>query len=74
MKATNLITEVSLEFDEHTTPEWACAYGYCEENNLMSALFAACQDNTTEAFYKTLPFTYGKQTVACGDWAARRES
>ena len=49
------------------------AYAYCEENNLMSALFAACQDDKTEYFYKTLPFTYGKQTVACGEWVTRME-
>lgn len=72
MKAFNLLTNEEHHFDEHTTPEWACAYGYCEEHCLMSALFAAAQDMRLEEFYKTLPFTYGARSLACGDWAAAR--
>lgn len=69
MRTFNLSTGAEVYFDEHTTPEWACAYGYCEENNLMSALFSAAQDLRFEEFKATLPFTYGQRSVACGDWA-----
>ena len=46
------------------------AYGYCEDNHLMSALFSAAQDLRLAEFFKGLPFTYGRHSVACGDWAA----
>ena len=69
MRTFNLSNEQERFFDEHTTAEWACAYGYCEENNLLSALFSAAQDLRLPEFYKTLPFIYGKRSVACGNWA-----
>lgn len=75
----NLVTAVNLEtweihhFDEKTTPEWAVAYGYCEQNNLMSALFSAAQDMRLAEFFKTLPLTSFERKTGfgayCGDWA-----
>jgi hypothetical protein len=74
MRAFHLTQNVEHIFDENTAPEWAVAYGYCEENNLMSALFAAAHGMRLLAFYKTLPFTYGQKSIACGDWAALLEN
>ena len=68
--ATNLKTGVGISFDTETTALWAVCYGYCDENNLMSALFASAQENRFLEFAKTLPVTVGKQSIACGDWAA----
>jgi hypothetical protein len=68
--ATNLKTGVEQSFDSATTALWAVCYGYCEENNLMSALFASAQGNKFLDFAKTLPVTVGKRSIACGDWAA----
>jgi len=70
MKAFNLHTNQEIHFDASTTPEWAVAYGYCAENNLMSALFKSAQDKKFPEFLKTLPTTRGQVSIACGDWAA----
>ena len=73
--AMNLATGDKLIFDEGTTPEYAVAYGYCGEKNLMSWFFTSVQDAAkqklaTPLWREKLNFTYGERTVACGDWAA----
>lgn len=70
MKSVNLSTLEELYFDENTTALWAVCYGYCEEHNLMSALFASAQDKKFEDFAKKLPVMYGKKTASAGDWTA----
>ncbi len=70
MKARNVLTDIDFEFDKRTTPEWAVAYGYCEEHNRMSELFSAAQDGQFIEFAKTLPLVFGDFTVSCGDWVA----
>lgn len=71
MYAFNILTDEEIHFDDATTAEWAVAYGYCEENNLMSILFHHCHDKTLPQFYKKLPMIYGRFSVGCGDWAAK---
>ena len=70
MKSVNLSTLEELSFDKSTTPLWAVCYGYCQDNNLMSALFAAAQDMKFERFAEKLPVVYGEKTVSVGDWTA----
>ena len=70
MKSVNLSTLEEFSFDESTTALWAACYGYCQENNLMSALCAAAQDMKFEKFAETLPVIYGEKTVSVGDWTA----
>lgn len=70
MKTYNLATGIEMDFDSKTASVWAVAYGYCEENNLMSWLFSHAHNNTLEEAYKKLPITIGKHSIACGDWAA----
>lgn len=70
MKAINLRTGATVEFDRNTTAAYAVAYGYCEENGLLSALFQACHNNGVAAFLETLPIVYGAASVGCGDWVA----
>lgn len=67
--AHNLLNDNTVSFDANTTPLWAVCYAYCEENHLMSALFASAQDLRFEEFAKTLPVTEGAKTIACGNWA-----
>lgn len=68
MKAVNLLTDSECIFDKNTTPEWAVVYGYCEENNLMSELFAAAHAGKFDP--SNYPITRGEKTVACGNWVA----
>ena len=67
----NLATFDKMSFMDDISSEWAVAYAYCENNNLMSWLFNNRWDNTLEKAYKELPMIYGKLTVACGDWACK---
>ena len=71
MYAFNILTDEEIHFDGRTSAEYAVAYAYCEENNLMSTLFSHCLSLTLQEFYKTLPMIYGRQSVGCGDWAAK---
>lgn len=68
MRAINLINNKSFHFDKNTTPEWAVAYAYCAEKNMISWLFQETQNNND--IYQKLPMIYGKKTVACGDWCS----
>lgn len=70
MYAINLATGAEVHFDKATTPEWAVAYGFCEENSKLSWLFHSCRENDGE--WQKLPFVYGKTSVSLGDWAAKR--
>lgn len=70
MKTYNLKDDREMSFDANTTSAWAVAYGYCEDNNLMSWLFRNAQDNTLEAAFKELPIKVCKHSISCGDWAA----
>jgi hypothetical protein len=62
-----------MEFDEHTDRLYAVVYAYCEENNLMSALFAAIHDNKLHDFIAKhkLPVFYGARSICCGDFATK---
>ena len=71
MYTFNALTDQEVIFDDRTSPEYAVAYAYCEENNLMSTLLYHCHALTLPEFYKTLPMIYGKQSVGCGDWMAK---
>lgn len=80
--AYNKKTGVTIYFDPNTAPEWAAAYGYCEDSrrrfpsfsNLQSALFAAAQDYTLADFYPKLPLVYHPDgRVSCGDWTSGTE-
>ena len=68
-KAFNLLDNREVEFDKRTTPQWAVAYAYCEQENRLSWLFQSCLDNDGD--WQKLPFQYGKHSVALGDWAAK---
>ena len=71
IKVFNLLTDETLHFDDDVKygPEWAVAYAWCEEHNYMSLLFSHFHDGTFAEFFKTLPVTRGKQSIACGDFA-----
>ena len=71
MYTFNALTGDEVHFDDNTVAEYAVAYAWCEEHNLMSALFYHCHALTLPEFYKTLPMIYGKQSVGCGDWMAK---
>ena len=71
MYTFNALTGDEVHFDDNTAAEYAVAYAWSEEHNLMSALFYHCHALTLPEFYKTLPMIYGKQSVGCGDWMAK---
>jgi len=63
--------------EEHyyqTSSEWAVCYSYCREKNLTSSILNSAHDGIFEDFKKTLPLTYGKQTISCGDWTILLET
>lgn len=70
MQAFNLATCEEITFDENTTALWAVCYGYCQEHNLLSALFSSAQESRFEQFADTLPLVYGNRSVEVGDWSA----
>lgn len=72
MYTFNALTDEEVHFDDRISAEYAVAYAYCAENNRMSALFYHCHALTLPDFYKTLPMTYGKQSVCCGDWITKK--
>ena len=74
MYAFSVITGEELHFDDKTTPEYAAAYGYCEQHNLISALFAAVHDKRFGVFFESLNPTYGKHSVCVGDWVASTDT
>lgn len=61
---------IQMEFDPSMTAEWGVAYAYCEENKRLSQLFSHREAGTLPEMYAKLPMTYGKRSVACGDWMA----
>ena len=65
---TNLINLDSNTF-MNVSPLWAVSYSYCEEKNLLSALFASNQKGKFLEFSKSLPIGYGNKSISCGDWA-----
>ena len=72
--AYNKKTGSTTYFDPNTAPEWAAAYGYCEDSQRLSALFAAAQDYTLADFYAKLPLVYHPDgRVSCGDWTSGTE-
>ena len=71
MNAINLMNNIEYSFDEKTAPIYAVCYAYCEENLRLSWFFNHCHSNTLENAYKELPIITGKNTIACGDWAAK---
>lgn len=70
-KTINLATSEEMTFDDKTLPVYAVVYAYCMENNLISELFKHCHDNTLNNLYAKLDISYGKYSVACGDWASK---
>lgn len=70
VKVFHAIRNIELHFDASVGAEWGVAYAYCEENNRMSQLFAHRDAGTLPELYAKLPMTYGKLSVACGDWMA----
>lgn len=69
IKVFNIASDETLYFDDDVGPEWAVAYAWCEDNNYMSALFSHLVRGSFPEFFKTLPVTRGKQSIACGDFA-----
>ena len=69
IKTYNLKTDEVQEFDEETSPEWAVAFAYCEQNNRLSWLYRYQQKNELTKAYALLPMRTGPRSVACGDWS-----
>tara|TARA_R110000851_G_scaffold328133_1_gene498420 strand:+ start:1126 stop:1350 length:225 start_codon:yes stop_codon:yes gene_type:complete len=70
MKLTyNLSTGQELHFSVDTTPTWRVAYGYCQDNNLLSWLYGT--RNNLEAITNKLDIkqSISGMTLSCGDWA-----
>ena len=76
MKAFNMANGKELTFDDNTTPEYACAYGYYVESMNMASWFFACNQDAAEQkrdrprWLEKGGFVYGKHSVSLGDWAA----
>lgn len=73
IKSVNLTTGAELFFDEHSTPEWAVAYGhFVESENKASWFFAetinAANEKRTPEWMKSVK--KGKHSVMCGEWSA----
>lgn len=66
---TNLGNLDSIYTFMNVSPLWAVSYSYCEEKNLLSALFASNQKGKFLEFSKSLPIFYGNKSISCGDWA-----
>lgn len=73
IKVFNLLTDECQYFDDDVGPEWAVAYCYCERNNLMSRLLGSLWCEAFPEFFKSLPVTRGKSSLACGDWVTTTE-
>lgn len=67
-KVFNLATDEEQHFGG-CSDLWCVCFAYAAENNLTSAILSAAQNGNLEEFYKTLPVTQGKRSIACGDWA-----
>lgn len=70
VKVFHALRNIQMEFTASVTAEWGVAYAFCEENNRLSELYSHRDAGTLAAMYAKLPMTYGKQSVACGDWMA----
>lgn len=64
----HMATTTTLDFMDDVDPRWAVAFSHCAENNTLSWLFDCLHDGKLEEAYKKLPMTYGKVSIACGDW------
>lgn len=73
--ACNVLTRDLLEFNHRISPEWAVAYGYCQEHDRMAYLFAALDEHYNFCQHRVdLPIIHtGKHLVSCGDWVVRTE-
>ena len=69
MIITNLVDDRTMVFSSGISALYAVCYGHCEDNNMLSALFSAIQDNRFAEFTEKLPVSIGNVSVACGDWA-----
>lgn len=77
-QAQNLATGETKDFDALTAPEYAVAYGYYEERNMLSWFFdsvhdAAANMQPVPTWMEQAPIIYGARSVSCGDWAALLE-
>lgn len=66
----NLANNHTMDFDHDTTPLWAVCFAFCEEKEKKFELFKWAHAGRFLEFARTLPVTVGRDTVACGDWAA----
>ena len=57
-------------FSLDVSPEWAVCYAYADEHNLLSLLFSTRQRGLD--LEECFPLVYGKNSVSCGDYCARR--
>lgn len=72
IKITNVLTDIYMEFDEHTDIDYALLYANCvEDNNLASWFFAKVQSNKIEDVKRKFRIYHGKKTISCGDWVYR---
>ena len=72
IKITNVLTDVVMDFDEHTDIDYALLYANCaEDNNLASWFFAKVQSNKIEDVKRKFRIHHGKKTISCGDWVYR---
>jgi len=70
IKVRNLAKDEVVEFDPRMTPLWGVVYCWCDEHQMLSALFGAKQNDRFEEFVKGLPVVRGKVSIGCGDWVA----
>lgn len=73
IKSINLTTNAELHFDEHSTPEWAVAYGHFVESTDKASWFfnetvQASRENRAPEWMKSVK--KGEHSVMCGDWSA----
>lgn len=72
IKVWNALTDVEQYFSTNAhDAASAVAYCYCEEHKMLSTYFYHLHSWKIEEFLRTLPMTYGRESVGCGDWLAR---
>ena len=75
VRVENIVTNKSLEFDDHTCPEYALLYANCvEDDNLASWFFNKLHDKKLDDVKKKFRLFHGKLTISCGDWYFRKTS
>ena len=75
MIAMNIKTHQTIEFTPDVSPQYAVAYGYCEQEGRLSELHDAMRLPQLErdSYFGYLGVMTGSLVVSCGDWRSEVE-